>query len=96
MKNVIPGDIYVWARTPTDEFDIEIKKDKDEGAFHLLRRVSPHPRDEYRRHDDLERLVESGLVTRKWARTRMSNVDPIAIDREEQRKPCGTTPTLSR
>jgi hypothetical protein len=28
MKNVIPGDLRVWARTPTDEFDVEIQKDK--------------------------------------------------------------------
>jgi hypothetical protein len=40
--------------------------------------------DEYRRHDDLERLVQSGIVTRKWARSKMSNVDPLDMEQQEQ------------
>ena len=85
MKNVVPGDINVWARTPTDEFDIEIKKDKMKEPFTFYVEFSSiSEEDEYRRHDDLERLVKSGLVTKTWARKQMSNVDWQAMDLEEQ------------
>ena len=85
MKNVVPGDINVWARTPTDEFDIEIKKDKMREPFTFYVEFSPiSEEDEYRRHDDLERLVKSGLTTVNWARKQMSNVDPQAMEIEEE------------
>ena len=85
MKNVVPGDISVWARTPTDEFDIEIKKDKMKEPFTFYVEFAPiSEEDEYRRHDDLERLVSSTLVTPKWARKQMSNVDPEAMELEEE------------
>jgi len=85
MKNVVPGDINVWARTPTDEFDIEIKKDRMKEPFTFYVEFAPiSEEDEYRRHDDLERLYKGGLVTKNWARKQMSNVDPIAMEAEEQ------------
>lgn len=85
MKNVVPGDISVWARTPTDEFDIEIKKDMMKEPFTFYVEFAPiSEEDEYRRHDDLERLVTSGLGTKKWARKQMSNVDPEAMELEEE------------
>jgi hypothetical protein len=85
MKNVVPGDINVWARTPTDEFDIEIKKDKMKEPFTFYVEFAPvSEEDEYRRHDDLERLTKSGLVTNKWARKQMSNVDPQAMELDEE------------
>ncbi len=85
MKNVVPGDISVWARTPTDEFDIEIKKDKMHEPFTFYVEFAPiSEEDEYRRHDDLERLVKSGLTTKKWARKQMSNVDSEAMELEEE------------
>lgn len=85
MKNVVPGDINVWARTPTDEFDIEIKKDAMREPFTFYVEFSAiSEEDEYRRHDDLERLVKSGLVTNQWARKQMSNVDWQAMELEEQ------------
>ncbi len=85
MKNVIPGDIRVWAKTPMDEFDIEIKKDKMKEPFTCYVEFAPvSEEDEYRRHDDLERLAQTGIVTRKWARTQMSNVDPIAMELDEE------------
>ncbi len=87
MKNVVPGDINVWAKTPTDEFDIEIKKDKMKEPFNFYVEFAPiSEEDEYRRHDDLERLVKSGLVPAKWARTQMSNVDPEALEKQEFRE----------
>src|SRR3972149_4357151 len=85
MKNVVPGDINVWARTPTDEFDIEIKKDKMKEPFTFYVEFAPiSEEDEYRRHDDLERLTKSGLVTVNWARKQMSNVDSQAMEIEEE------------
>lgn len=87
MKNVVPGDIYVWAKTPTDEFDVEIKKEMMKEPFvYYVEFSSQNEEDEYRRHDDLERMVQSGLVTREWARGQMSNVDPKALERQEIRE----------
>ena len=85
MKNVVPGDIAVWARTPTDEFDITINKDQMKEPFTFYVEFSSQSEeDEYRRHDDLERLFKSGLVTKKWARKQMSNVDSTALELEEE------------
>uniref|UniRef100_A0A6M3KGG5 Uncharacterized protein n=1 Tax=viral metagenome TaxID=1070528 RepID=A0A6M3KGG5_9ZZZZ len=87
LKNVIPGDVRIWARTPTDEFDIEVKKDKMKEPFTCYVEFSPiSDEDEYRRHDDLERLTNAGIVTRNWARTQMSNVDPIAMAVDEEKE----------
>lgn len=84
MKNVVPGDINVWAKTPTDEFDIEIKKDKMKEPFTYYVEFAPvSEEDEYRRHDDLERMYKSGLATKGWSRRQMSNVDPEAMEVEE-------------
>ena len=85
MKNVVPGNIHVWAKTPTDEFDIEIDKAQMKEPFTFYVEFSPiSEEDEYRRHDDLERLVKSGMVTVNWARTQMSNVDPEALALESE------------
>jgi len=87
MKNVVPGNINVWARTPTDEFDVEIDKAKMKEPFTFYVEFAPiSEEDEYRRHDDLERLVASGIGTKEWARKQMSNVDPEALEREELRQ----------
>jgi hypothetical protein len=85
MKHVVPGDINVWARTPTDEFDIEIKKEKMKEPFTFYVEFAPiSEEDEYRRHDDQERLYKSGIVTKQWVRRQMSNVDPEAMEIEEE------------
>jgi len=95
MKNVVPGDIRVWAKTPTDEFDVEIKKEKMKEPFTCYVEFAPiSEEDEYRRHDDLERLVSSGIVTRRWARSQMSNVDPIAMEEDEEREKFKNDPNL--
>jgi len=97
MKNVIPYDVRVWARTPTDEFDIEIKKDKMKEPFTCYVEFAPiSEEDEYRRHDDLERLAASGIVTRQWARTQMSNVDPLKMEREEMKERIKNDPAVQQ
>lgn len=85
MKNVVPGSMNVWARTPNDEFDIEIKPEKMKEPFTFWVEFAPiSEEDEYRRHDDLERLTKSGLVTPGWARRQMSNIDPEAMELDEE------------
>jgi hypothetical protein len=86
MKNVVPGDVNVWAKTPTDEFDIEIRKDmmKEPFTFYVDFK-STSPEEDYRTHDDLERMVQTGLVTREWAREQLPNVDVKQMERQEQK-----------
>lgn len=95
MKNVVPGDIRVWAKTPSDSFDIEIKKEKMREPFTCYVEFAPiSEEDEYRRHDDAERLVASGIVTRQWARTQMSNIDPQAMEVEEEKEKLKNDPNI--
>lgn len=80
QKYVIPGDIRVWAMTPTDDIDIEIKKDLLIEPFTYYVEFAPiSEEDEYRRHDDYERLIQSGIVTPEWVWEQMSNVDKKAM-----------------
>jgi len=95
MKNVVPGDIRVWAKTPTDTFDVEIKKDKMKEPFTCYVEFAPiSEEDEYRRHDDMERLVAAGIVTPQWARTQMSNVDPLAMEIEVEKEKLKNDPNI--
>jgi hypothetical protein len=86
MKNVVPGDINVWAKTPTDEFDTEIKKDMLKEPFTFFVEFSNEsPEDDYRKHDDLERMIQAKLVTTEWAREQLPNVDVAQMERQEQK-----------
>ncbi len=97
FKNAIPGDLRIWARTPTDEFD-EIIDPKDlQEPFNVYVEFAPmNEEDEYRRHDDLERLVASGIVTIPWSRTQMSNVDPEAMELQEEIELLKKSPTVAQ
>lgn len=87
FKNVIPGDVRVWARTPRDEFDEVIKKDKMKEPFTCYVEFAPiSEEDEYRRQDGLIRLVGGGIVSKEWARTQMSNVDAVAMGKQERKE----------
>jgi len=95
FKNVIPGDVRVWARgaTPADEFDEIIEKNKMKEPFTCYVEFAPiSEEDEYRRHDDLERLMNSAIVTKRWARQQMSNVDPLAMEFEEEKERIRNSP----
>lgn len=97
MKNVVPGDINVWAKTPTDEFDIEIKKDAMREPFtYYVEFSSISEEDEYRRADNLERLFKSGLVTKSWARRQLSNIDWQAMEVEEEYELMKQDPALQQ
>ena len=87
LKNKVPDDVRLWAHTPTDEFDVIIKKDELHEPFVFFVEFAPiSTEDEYRRHDDLERLVQTGIITPEFARQQMSNVDPIAMEKSELRE----------
>lgn len=99
--NVVPGPMSVWAKTPYDEFDIgfdiELKKDDIKAPFTCHVEFAPFSEeDEYRRHDDLERMVASGIITKRWARTQMSNIDPNAMEIEEEIERLKADPQLQQ
>jgi hypothetical protein len=97
MKNVVPGDISVWARTPTDEFDIEIQKDKMKEPFTFYVEFSDiSEEDDYRKHDDLERMVNSHIVTPDWAWKQMNNVDPKQMRREFTKEEIRQSPSYKQ
>lgn len=77
MKNVIPGNVRLWARTPSDEFDDVIDRDKMREPFTCYVEFAPiSEEDEYRRHTDIQNMVNTGIYTEEFAWTQMSNVDP--------------------
>ena len=97
VKNVIPGDFEIWARTPADEFDVQVKKNLFREPFNFYVEFAPiSEEDEYRRHDDLERLVSAGIVTKDWARRQMSNVDAKAMEREEEKEKLRLSPAYNQ
>ncbi len=97
LKNVIPGDVRVWARTPTDEFDIEIDRDKMKEPFTCYVEFSPiSEQDEYTRKDSLMRQIQVGLITKKTARKQMSNIDPLDEELEEERQKIKDSPIVNQ
>ena len=97
LKNKVPGDVRVWARTPTDEIDVVIEKDKLHEPFVYFVEFAPvSEEDEYRRHDDLERLITSGIGTIPWARRQMSNVDADAMELEDLKEKLKQDPSLAQ
>jgi hypothetical protein len=89
--------LYARGASPADEFDEVIKKEKMREPFTAYVEFAPiSEEDEYRRHDDLERLVTSGIVTRSWARKQMSNVDPKAMELEEEKEKLALDPQLQQ
>ncbi len=84
VKNVIPGDFEIWARTPSDEFDEVIKKSLFKEPFNFYVEFSPiSDEDEYRRHEDLMRMFQSGLYTKQHARSKLPDVDVKALEKQE-------------
>lgn len=84
VKNVIPGDFEIWTRTPSDEFDVVIKKSLFKEPFNFYVEFSPiSEEDEYRRHQDLMEMFASGLYTKTHARSKLSDVDVKALEKQE-------------
>ena len=94
-KNIVPGDIRVWSHTPTDEFDMVIDKNKMKEPFTCFVEFAPYSEeDEYRRHDDLERLYKTGITTKRWTRQQMSNVDALAMEEEDEVEKLANDPII--
>lgn len=86
IKNVIPGDVDVWTRTPSDEFDIPIKKSLLKEPFNFTIEFAPiSEEDEFRRMDNLRLMVQSGIYTPEFAWTQMSNVDPKKMAKDVEK-----------
>ena len=86
FKNVIPGNVRMWSQVPGDEWDVVIKKDKLEEPFNCEVEFAPINEEyEYRKEDNLRMNLQTGLETRRSARRKLSNVDPIAMEEEELR-----------
>jgi hypothetical protein len=84
IKNVVKENVRVWARTPAGEYDVIIDPNKLKEPFTCVVEFSPiSEEDEYRRHDDYERLKAAGIVTTRWTRERMNNVDPDQMELQE-------------
>lgn len=85
-KHVVPKDARLWARgsSVADEFDQVIKRDDLKEPMNFYVEFAPiAEEDEYRRHDDLERLFKSGISTKRWTRERITDIDPDAMEEQE-------------
>lgn len=97
VKNVIPGDFEIWTRTPSDEFDMVIKKSLLKEPFNYYVEFSPiSEEDEYRRHEDLMRMLNSGLVSKWWAWKKMSDVDPKDMERQQLKEAIKNSPAFQQ
>jgi len=87
FKNVIPGDMRLWAKTAGDEFDVKIDKNLMKEPFNCHVEFAPiSEEDEYRRHDNLRMNLQTGLITKREARKQMTNLDPLELEKQELRE----------
>jgi hypothetical protein len=97
-KNVIPdGSMRMWAKglSPADEFDVEIDPKKwKEPLVYYVDFAPISEEEEYRKHDDLERMFKSGLVTKDWARKQLSNIDPVTMEIEDAEEQIEMNPNM--
>ena len=99
VKNVIPGDFEVWTRTPTDEFDVVIKKDLIREPFNYYVEFAPiSEEDEYRRQDSLLKMWNNGqgITTQEWTWAQMSNVDPERMRRQQEKENLRRMPSYNQ
>ena len=97
VKNVIPGEFNVWAKTPHDEIDVVIKKDLLKEPFAPYVEFSPiSEEDEYRRHDDIAKMVQQGIYTREFAWTQMNNVDPAKMAKDVAKAQLRASPMFNQ
>ena len=99
VKNVIPGDFEIWTKTPTDEFDVVVKKDLIREPFNYYVEFAPiSEEDEYRRQDSLLKMWNSGngIATQEWAWNQMSNVDPERMRRQQEKENLRRMPSYNQ
>jgi len=92
-KNVVHGEFEVWARTPRDEFDVVIKKSLLREPFnYYIDFGAISEEDEYRRHDDLIRRGQAGLIDEEYAWERQNDVDPATMRKRMKKKQLRSSP----
>jgi len=99
VKNVIPGDFEIWTKTPTDEFDVVVKKDLIKEPFNYYVEFAPiSEEDEYRRQDSLLKMWNggNGITTQEWTWNRMSNVDPERMKKEQEKERLRAMPAYNQ
>jgi hypothetical protein len=81
-ERVVPGNLTLWARTPVDQFDVELQRDRIKGHYVNYVELEPVAEEEnIRRIQTMLSLVQGGLISRDTGRRKyLSNVDP---DEEE-------------
>lgn len=89
-KNVLSDDVRVFSHTPADEFEDVIDFNKIEEPINFYVDFAPvSEEDEYRRHDDLERLHKGLDVPSEWCWSQISTMnvkDLTAMQLREQLK----------
>jgi len=88
IKNVVPANVKLWnwSSIKANEFNEVIDRDKLKEPFNLYVEFAPiSDEDEYRRHDDIERLLNSKIITVETARKMISFLDPIEEGRKEDK-----------
>ncbi|KKN72908.1 hypothetical protein LCGC14_0406120 [marine sediment metagenome] len=99
VKNVIPGDFEIWTKTPTDEFDVVVKKDLIREPLNYYVEFAPiSEEDEYRRQDSLLKMWNSGdgITTQEWTWNQMSNVDPERMRRQQEKENLRRMPSYNQ
>ena len=99
VKNVIPGDFEIWTKTPTDEFDVVVKKDLIREPFNYYVEFAPiSEEDEYRRQDSLLKMWNGGqgITTQEWTWNQMSNVDPERMRRQQEKERLRAMPSYNQ
>ena len=99
VKNVIPGDFEIWTKTPTDEFDIVVKKDLIREPFNYYVEFAPiSEEDEYRRQDSLLKMWNNGngITTQEWTWDQMSNVDPERMRKQQEKENLRRMPSYNQ
>ncbi len=99
VKNVIPGDFEIWTKTPTDEFDVVVKKDLIREPFNYYVEFAPiSEEDEYRRQDSLLKMWNSGngITTQEWTWAQMSNVDPERMRKQQEKENLRRMPSYNQ
>lgn len=86
-KHVVPDDIRLWARTPTDEFDDIIDKKKIKPPFTFYVEFAPYSEEkEYVKYEALMKLVKAGIGDVKWARKQIPNMDWKQMEQEDRKR----------
>ena len=99
VKNVIPGDFEIWTKTPTDEFDVVVKKDLIREPFNYYVEFAPiSEEDEYRRQDSLLKMWNGGqgITTQEWTWNHMSNVDPERMRKQQEKENLRRMPSYNQ